>query len=265
MEFQRRSSGVAKGGLATGIVGTALGAVNSLALMGSGVNALSRNNDTVDVITPGNPWGWNNGWGWNGFSGNWGGAWGNPWFGQTPQTIVVNSNTEDNNRGRRGRYSDDEGCCSENMLVNRYELGLQQQLAEKDSQIALRDANTYNDQKMLEMYKYMDGRFREFEQAFAAQAVNNQKTADDVLRVQANLDCCCDKMATAINTEARERRCNDNAIVNYSNNTFYAKMIADITTGTTTTRQATYNPLSCECGCGGNQIVVQQVTPATPA
>lgn len=53
------------------------------------------------------------------------------------------------------------GRCSEDKTVNRYELSLQQKLAEKDAQIALRDANTYGDQKMLEMYKYIDGQLKD--------------------------------------------------------------------------------------------------------
>lgn len=51
--------------------------------------------------------------------------------------------------------------CSENMPVTRYEQELTQKLAEKDSQISLRDANTYNDQKMLELYKFFDGELKE--------------------------------------------------------------------------------------------------------
>lgn len=105
------------------------------------------------------------------------------------------------------------------------------------------DANTYNDQKLLEVYKYVDSRFREFEQAFAAQAVNNQKTADDVLRVQANLDCCCKELRDKICDERRERKCNDNLIVTYANATFYSKLIAGITASATTTEQPTFNPL----------------------
>lgn len=219
MELERRSSGVARGGLATGIVGTSLGALNSMALLGQGAVGLGN------------------------------------WFGRNQQPVVVMENGYGYNNGH---------CCSEDHFVNRYELDLQQKLAEKDSQIALRDANTYGDQKMLEMYKYVDGRFREFEQAFAAQAVNNQKTADDVLRVREHVDCCCERLATAINAESRERKCGDNAIVNYANNTFYAKMIADITTGTTTTRQAVYNPLpSCgSCNCDQNVIVTGGTAPA---
>lgn len=205
MELERRSSGVAKAGLATGITGTALGGLNTLTLLGMGANALGG-------------------------------------FGRQNQPVVVMEN---------GGYPAG-GCCSEDHYVNRYELELQQKIAEKDSQIALRDANTYNDQKSLELYKYVDGRFREFEQAFAAQAVNNQKTADDVMRVQANLDCCCDKLNEKICNERRERKCNDNLIVTYANATFYSKLIADITAGTTTTPQPTFNPIpqGNDCCCG---------------
>lgn len=204
MELERRSSGVAKGGLATGITGTALGGLNTLTLLGMGANALGG-------------------------------------FCRNSQPVVVTDN---------GGYPVG-GRCSGDHYVNRYELELQQKLAEKDSQIALRDANTYNDQKNLEMYKYVDGRFREFEQAFAAQAVNNQKTADDVMRVQANLDCCCNELRDKICDERRERKCNDNLIVTYANATFYPKLIADITAGTTTTPQSTFNPIpqGNDCCC----------------
>lgn len=205
MELERRSSGVAKAGLATGITGTALGGLNTLTLLGMGANALGG-------------------------------------FGRQNQPVVVMEN---------GGYPAG-GCCSEDHYVNRYELELQQKIAEKDSQIALRDANTYNDQKSLELYKYVDGRFREFEQAFAAQAVNNQKTADDVMRVQANLDCCCKELRDKICDEKHERKCNDNLIVTYANATFYPKLIAGITAGTTTTPQPTFNPIpqGNDCCCG---------------
>lgn len=210
MDIERKSSGVAKGGLATGIVGTSLGALNSLALMGAGVGLLNGAGHAA-----------------------------------ANQPVVVMG------MGREGYPAG--GCCSEDHYVNRYELELQQKIAEKDSQIALRDANTYGDQKMLEMYKYVDGRFREFEQAFAAQAVNNQKTADDVLRVQANLDCCCNRLEDKICDERRERKCADNTIITYANATFYSKLIAGITPSTAApTPQPTLNPLpqSNDCCCG---------------
>ena len=205
MELERRSSGVAKAGLTTGIIGASLG---TLGVLGAGANGI-----------------------------------GNLLFGRNNQPVVV----MDTNNGYPAG-----GCCSEDHYVNRYELELQQKIAEKDSQIALRDANTYNDQKNLEMYKYIDGRFREFEQAFAAQAVNNQKTADDVMRVQANLDCCCKELRDKICDEKHERKCNDNLIVTYANATFYPKLIAGITAGTTTTPQPTFNPIpqGNDCCCG---------------
>jgi hypothetical protein len=51
--------------------------------------------------------------------------------------------------------------CHENTPVNRYELGQEQKIAELQSQVALRDANTYSDQKLLEVYKYFDGELKD--------------------------------------------------------------------------------------------------------
>lgn len=141
-------------------------------------------------------------------------------------------------------------CGSNPEYVTQREMDLQQQLAVKDSQIALRDANTYSDQKMLEMYKYIDGRFREFEATLGAQAVQNQATKDSFQLVQQQVACDKQELMGAICRERDERKCGDNAIVNYVNATFYPKMVADVTTGTTTTAQSTYNPLPVStCGC----------------
>lgn len=68
------------------------------------------------------------------------------------------------------------GCntgCSANMPVNRYELEQQQRISELQSQLALRDANTYNDQKLLELYRYVDGKFDGVNAAISQQAVYN--------------------------------------------------------------------------------------------
>lgn len=70
-------------------------------------------------------------------------------------------------------------ACSENHLVNRYELAQEGKIAELQSQIALRDANTYNDQKLLEVYKYFDGEIKDVRATICAndkmQAVINAK------------------------------------------------------------------------------------------
>lgn len=142
------------------------------------------------------------------------------------------------------------GCTPCPEYVTQREMDLQQQLAAKDSMIALRDANTYGDQKMLEMYKYIDGRFREFEATLGAQAVQNQATKDSFQLVQQQQICDKQELMGAICRERDERKCADNTIVNYVNATFYPKMVADVTTGTATTAQTTYNPLPVStCGC----------------
>lgn len=63
--------------------------------------------------------------------------------------------------------------CSENMMVSRYELAQESKISELQSQIALRDANTYNDGKILELYKYVDGKFAGVEAQLCQQAVYN--------------------------------------------------------------------------------------------
>lgn len=141
--------------------------------------------------------------------------------------------------------------CSEDHLVDRYTMDLKFQIAEKDSQIALRDANTFTDQKFIELYKYMDGELRSIRDTLAGQAVQNQKTADSFQMVSERMQCCCDKLSEQIKAETSARKCADNSIVNYVNATFYPKMVADVTTGTTTTAQTLFNPLPAEC-CGNN-------------
>lgn len=142
--------------------------------------------------------------------------------------------------------------CSENHLVNRYEAGQAARIAELETEVKLRDANTYTDQKMLEMYQYTDGRLRAIEADSAAQKVLNQRTQDSFALAQADLAAVKAELKGDIRMEAERRCCADNAIVTYTNATFYPKMVADITTGTGTTAQSTYNPIP-KCGgcCNG--------------
>lgn len=142
--------------------------------------------------------------------------------------------------------------CPSNYPVNRYEMGLVQENATLKSDIALRDANVYNDQKMLEMYKYFDGKLGEVQGVLASQAVTNQATKDSFQLLNERMECCKNELCGAISRERDERKCADNTIVTYTNATFYPKMVADVTVGTTTTAQTVYNPLpisSCGCGC----------------
>ena len=140
--------------------------------------------------------------------------------------------------------------CNENMPVNRYELAQERRIAELESGIALRDANTYNDQKSLELYKYIDGQLREVRDTLCAQAVHNQKTEDSFVLARQDIAAVESRLNSKIALEAERRCCADNAIVNYANATFYPKMVADVTVGTTTTAQTLYNPIP-DCGCCG--------------
>ena len=138
--------------------------------------------------------------------------------------------------------------CSENTPVTRYELDREQKLAQKDSEIALLKANTYNDQKMLEMYGYIDGQLKDVRDTLCKQAVHNQRTEDSFTLVKQDVESVRKEALDAVKMEAERRCCGDNSIVTYVNATFYPKQVADVTTGTATTAQSLYNPIP-KCGC----------------
>lgn len=79
--------------------------------------------------------------------------------------------------------------CSEDHVINRYELAQENKIAELQSQLALRDANIYQDAKMLEMYKYVDGKFSCIEQQLCQQNVINAQ-------VTANIGCMQQSIAS---------------------------------------------------------------------
>ena len=141
-----------------------------------------------------------------------------------------------------------EPTCSENMPVTRYDLDREQKLAAKDSEIALLKANTYGDQKMLEMYAYIDGQLKDVRKSLCDQAVHNQRTEDSFVLARQDIASVKDELHREIEMEAERRCCGDNSIVTYANATFYPKQVADVTTGTATTAQTLYNPLP-KCGC----------------
>lgn len=143
-------------------------------------------------------------------------------------------------------------ACDSDRLINRYELGQEAKISELQSQIALRDANTYNDQKSLELYKYFDSQLKDVRDTLCAQAVHNQKTEDSFVLARQDIAAVESRLNSKIAMEAERRCCADNSIVNYVNATFYPKMVADVTVGTTQTAQTLYNPLP-DCGCGCNK------------
>ena len=143
-------------------------------------------------------------------------------------------------------------CCNENMLVNRYEAGQQNEIERLRTEVALRDANIFSDSKNLEMYRYFDAELRNIREALCAQAVHNQKTEDSFALAHQDIANVESRLNGKIKLEAERRCCADNAIVNYANATFYGKNVADVTVGTTTTAQMLYNPIpNCGCDCNG--------------
>ena len=145
--------------------------------------------------------------------------------------------------GLFGNRNGNCGCSPADMPVTRYELAMQQEIAAKDSKISLLEANTYNDQKTLELYRYIDGKLNDINANLAAQAVRNQAFNDAL----ASTDY---KFTQAIALEAERRECADCKIVNYVNSTFAPRLITDYTAGTTSAPAEVYNPLRCGCNCG---------------
>lgn len=143
------------------------------------------------------------------------------------------------------------GICTENMPVNRYEAAQSARIAELETEVKLRDANTYTLGEMNKMRNYVDDRFTAINNQLCAQAVHNQKTEDSFVLARQDISAVKRELTDRINLEAERRCCADNAIVNYANATFYPKMVADVTVGTTTTAQTLYNPIpDCGCCCG---------------
>lgn len=78
--------------------------------------------------------------------------------------------------------------CSENHVVNRYEAAQAARIAELETEVKLRDANTYTDQKLLEVYKYFDGKLENVNRRLCEQDVWNATQT-------ATLNCMANQIA----------------------------------------------------------------------
>ena len=63
--------------------------------------------------------------------------------------------------------------CSENVMINRYELQQESRIAKLETEVALRDANIFTDQKIADVYERLDAKIRGVEAGLNAQAVYN--------------------------------------------------------------------------------------------
>lgn len=224
MELEKAGNigGIAKAGLTTGIIGSTLGAINTLG-----------NGGLLGGL----------------LGGNGGGGWGSMMpYGAIPYAVSATPVI--------GGF----GCgCNEDHTATRYDIGTTKELMAKDLKISelstdvkFRDAAIYTDQKSTELFRYIDGQLNGINAQLAAQAVNNQATKDSLHIIDNKIDCVRSELDTKICCEAKERRCADNTLVNYMNGTFYPKMVGNVTVGTEATAQTLYNPLpvdNCCCGC----------------
>lgn len=131
--------------------------------------------------------------------------------------------------------------CSEDEVVTRYDLAREQKIAEKDSRIAQLEATIHENEKSLELYKYIDGQLKEVREFICEQRVRNQGNGDAIRELDKKIDY-------AVLLEAERRKCADSNIVGYLNSTFAPKAVAEYTAGTTSAVMQTRNPL-CECDC----------------
>jgi hypothetical protein len=92
--------------------------------------------------------------------------------------------------GLGGLFGGAKPVCSEDHVINRYEAAQAAKIAELETEVKLRDANTYTDQKLLDLYKYFDGENKEIRadicEMKAQQGVINANltTGLDVLKSQ---------------------------------------------------------------------------------
>ena len=159
--------------------------------------------------------------------------------------LGINAQNLLNGFGWGNGWGNRNGCVSPaDMPVTRYEMAMQNELASKDSKIALLEANIFTDSKITETYKELRGMIAGLQDFAARQAVQNQAFSDSFRDVQKDIDY-------KVNLEAERRSCGDCKIVNYVNSTFAPKLITDYGAGTTSAAAQVYNPLGCGCGCAG--------------
>ena len=81
------------------------------------------------------------------------------------------------------------GCCNEDHLINRYELQKEQRITTLETENALLKSNIYTDQKSIELYRYVDGKFNTLEQAINQQAVYNATNNATLACMQQQIAC----------------------------------------------------------------------------
>lgn len=79
------------------------------------------------------------------------------------------------------------GCCSENTAVNRYELNLTQEIANKDARIGLLESQVYVDQKLTDVVKDYTAQINALQSQINAQSVYNATMNGTVSCIQGQI------------------------------------------------------------------------------
>ena len=81
------------------------------------------------------------------------------------------------------------GCngCSDDHYVNRYEATQSARIAELETEVKLRDANTYTDSKILSLYQYVDGKLANVEAQICQQNVYNATNTAAISCIQGQI------------------------------------------------------------------------------
>ena len=143
------------------------------------------------------------------------------------------------------------GNNTREQYVSKYELEQQNKITEKDMEIAYLRGRDAAKTDTLATYAYIDKELKDIREKMYAQDVKNAQIEGTFALLGEKIACCKNEFMAALNRERDERCCADNAIVNYSNNTYYPKQVADVSVEQTSTAQSVYNPLP-NCGrCNG--------------
>lgn len=83
-----------------------------------------------------------------------------------------------------GLFGNNNCGCSEDHMINRYEAAQSARIAELETEVKLRDSNIYTDSKILDLYKYVDGKFGCVERELCDQRVYNATNTATISCVQ---------------------------------------------------------------------------------
>lgn len=78
--------------------------------------------------------------------------------------------------------------CNEDHFVNRYEFGLNQEIAAKDSRIALLESNIYVDSKLTDVYERLNAKIGALEGQICQQSVINAQVTANLACMQGNIN-----------------------------------------------------------------------------